>query len=334
MSLPVSIAAVLFGLATRGLDFDKTAVVTLIGFTSPVIIVVGIVGFCMLMYIINIKMDMVLYSRVVNSIRKFFYDLHAGDPANKMLMRQLPQSAYMPAYRDMPFGFVVLAFALFDTLYIGLGAHFLIASQIDGPLSVQRLGFSGYSRWGMVWFSIGVVAAFGAHFVAYYVFSKQREYSYLRATAIGIDIDGVLNRHREKFCEMALSKLNKQLKPDEIKVLPVRENTGLAQPITRDDERAIFNDPQYWVDMPVLDGAADVIKTIKSSYLLPVHVFTHRPWPDVAVRQGASRQQMRALRKSWRNAADAMARRANVKECVRMWVNHPALRKTSDQGWL
>jgi uncharacterized HAD superfamily protein len=321
MSLPVSIAAVLFSFAARGLDFDRATVITLFEFTSPILMVVGFVGFCMLMYIINIKMDVVLYSRVVNSIRKFFYDLYDSDHTNKMLMRQLPQSASIPAYGDMPFGFVVLAFALFDTLYISFGVHLLITIEIGGASSVNALGFGGYSRWEMLSYSIAVTAAFAAHFLAYYLFSRYREYAYLRATAIGIDIDGVLDQHREKFCEMAASKLNKQLRPQDIKMLPVHENTGLNPPITRADERAIFNDPQYWVEMPVLDGAAEAIKTIRDSYLLPVHIFTHRPWPDLSAGQGATREEMRDLRRSWRIAADGMARRANVKECVRQWVN-------------
>jgi hypothetical protein len=321
MSLPVSIAALLFGLAAHGLQFDQPTVIALLGFTAPILIVVGLVGFCMLMYIINIKMDVVLYSRVVNSIRKFFYDLHDGDHTNKMLMRQLPQSASIPAYRDMPFGFVVLAFALFNTLYIALGTHLLITAEIGGASSAKALGFGLYSRWGVALYSIGVAAAFAAHFLAYGLFSRHREYAYLRATAIGIDIDGVLNRHREWFCEMASRKLGKQLRPEDIKVLPVHENAGLNPPITRNDELAIFNDPEYWVDMPVLEGAADAIKTITRSYLLPVHIFTYRPWPDKSVGPGFSREQMRELRRSWRNAADTMARRANVKECVRLWVN-------------
>jgi hypothetical protein len=44
MSLPVSIVAVLFGLAGRGTDFDKTAV-SLLGLASPIFIVVGVLAF-------------------------------------------------------------------------------------------------------------------------------------------------------------------------------------------------------------------------------------------------------------------------------------------------
>src|SRR5579864_2583154 len=92
MSLPASIFAVLVGFVGRGPDVDKVSVL-LIGLAFPVFIAISAVGFCMMIYIINMKMDVVLYSRVVNSIRKFFYDAHDTDQTNKLLMRQLPQSA-------------------------------------------------------------------------------------------------------------------------------------------------------------------------------------------------------------------------------------------------
>lgn len=320
MSLPASFFAILVGFVGRGPDIDKVSV-SLIGLVFPVFIAVGAVGFCMMIYIINMKMDVVLYSRVVNSIRKFFYDAHDTDQTNKLCMRQLPQSAYIPPYRDISFGFVILAFAIFDVVYLALGIHLFIGTHINGASSVQALGFGGYTRTEFETFLAVVVAAFGLHFLAYYLFSRQREFSYLQASAIGIDIDGVLNQHREKFCEMAARKLKKAIYPDEIKVLPVHENAGLSHAITRDDERAIFNDPEYWVDMPALEGAADAIKAIKRSFLLPVHIFTHRPWPDLSVGGGADRATVRAVRKLWRDAADRMVQQANAKECVRLWVN-------------
>src|SRR5262249_20273296 len=92
-------------------------------------------------------------------------------------------------------------------------------------------------------------------------------------------------------------------------------------PITRDDERAIFNDPEYWLEMPVLEGAADAIRTIRRSLLLPVHIFTHRPWPDLSLREGIDRTDIQAARRSWRSAADEMLKRAEAKHCVRLWVN-------------
>src|ERR1700746_3517372 len=78
MSLPLPMLAVLFGFVGKSETLEKTAI-SLLGVASPFFVGVGIVGFCMVIYIINLKMDVVLYSRVVNSIRKYFYDVFDAD---------------------------------------------------------------------------------------------------------------------------------------------------------------------------------------------------------------------------------------------------------------
>ena len=316
MSLPLPVLGVLFGLIDRNENFEKVEI-SLLGVAAPFFLGVGIVGSCMVAYIINLKMDVVLYARVVNSIRKYFYDGFEGSHQNKLLMRQLPQSAYVPAYHDRPFASVVLAFAIFNTLYIVFGLHLLLLTQLNGIRSLDQLGFLTYSRTETA--SIVTVAflLFCAHFVGYLLFARDREYSYLRGSAIGIDIDGVLNKHREKFCEMAAAKLGKRIRPEDIKLLPVHENTNLSDQITRLDERSIFNDPDYWTSMPELDGAADAIKSIKTAFLLPVHIFTHRPWPDVRLADSEDKM----LRRTWRSAASIMAARANAGLFEKLWIH-------------
>ncbi len=115
---------------------------------------------------------------------------------------------------------------------------------------------------------------------------------------------------------MAATKLGKCIRPEDIKVLPVHENAHLAEQITRADERCIFNDPEYWTSMPALEGAVDSIKSIRTGFLLPVHIFTHGPWPDV--RPDESNE--KALQRGWRLAARAMARKANAKAYARLLV--------------
>ena len=315
MSLPLPVLGVLFGLIGRNENFEKAAL-SLLGVASPFFVGVGVVGSCMVAYIINLKMDVVLYARVVNSIRKYFYDSFEGSHPNKLLMRQLPQSAYVPKYHDRPFASVVLAFATFNALYVAFGIHLLLLTQINGIDSLAQLGFSTYTRGETLGITVLVFLLFCTHFVAYGLFARYREFSYLRGSAIGIDIDGVLNKHREKFCEMAAAKLGKHIRPEDIKVLPVHENSNLSEQITRSDERRIFNDPEYWTSMPALDGAADAIKSIKAAFLLPVHIFTHRPWPDVRLIDNADQ----TVRRSWRGAASTMAARAGVRLFARLFV--------------
>ena len=319
MSLPAPLLAVLFGLSERGTNFEKSALL-LLTLTSPILIVVSIAGFCMMMYIINLKMDVVLYSRVVNSIRKYFYDAHDADHSNKLLMRYLPQSAYSPPYRDAPFGFVILTFAIFDALYLCVGGYIIFAWHVKAVSTLGDLVTGTYSMNDRVPFILLFFALVSVHFVAYWTFARFREFSYLRANAIGIDIDGVLNKHRERFCDLVSARLGKSISPNEIRVLPVHENEDLSSPITRSDERKIFNDPSYWLDMDPLEGAADAIRSIKQSYLLPVHIFTHRPWPDALVDGAITGVEACTFRKSWRAAANEVARRAGAKWYTRSWV--------------
>jgi uncharacterized HAD superfamily protein len=167
-------------------------------------------------------------------------------------------------------------------------------------------------------FGIAAIAIllFCAHFIVYSAIARYREFSYLRGAAIGIDIDGVLNKHREKFCEIAAAKLDKHIQPEDIKVLPVHENAHLINHITRADESSIFNNTDYWTTMPPLEGVADSIKSLRTGFMLPVHIFTHRPWPDV--RPNYSNE--KTLRRSWRSAARTMAEQANANACFRLWV--------------
>lgn len=231
-------------------------------------------------------------------------------------MRQLPQSAYVPRCHDRPFASVVLAFAIFNTLYVVFGLHLLLLILVNRIDSLSELGLSTYTRWEALSVAAVALLLFCVHFIGYVLFARYREFSYLRGAAIGIDIDGVLNKHREKFCEMAVAKLGKRIRPDDIKVLPVHENADLSEPITRADERRIFNDPEYWINMPELEGAADAMKSIRSAFLLPVHVFTHRPWPDVRPSDNVDSYFWRG----WRSAATAMATRAGTGFLPKLWV--------------
>jgi hypothetical protein len=46
---------------------------------------------------------------------------------------------------------------------------------------------------------------------------------------------------------MAAAKLGKHIRPEEIKLLLVHENTNPSEQITRSDECRIFNDLHYWM---------------------------------------------------------------------------------------
>ncbi len=61
--------------------------------------------------------------------------------------------------------------------------------------------------------------------------------------------------------------------------MPVYECPSLN--ITIEDERKVFNDPEYWTEMPPIKGSADIIRRLKNIYNLDIYIFTYRPWPDL-----------------------------------------------------
>lgn len=94
---------------------------------------------------------------------------------------------------------------------------------------------------------------------------------------LGVDIDGVVNHHREHFCRLLELQTAKRLSPDAITVIPVRGIPGCD--VTEADEHAVFNWPAYWVDMPVVPDAPHVLTQIRSRGIF-VWLFTRRPWPN------------------------------------------------------
>jgi uncharacterized HAD superfamily protein len=126
-------------------------------------------------------------------------------------------------------------------------------------------------------FIIIFLIVFIIHIITYYFLSRNREYGYLRSNIIGVDIDGVLNKHREMFCDVLYKNTGKKLDPGSIKHIPVHEsNLG----VTREEELGVFNSPDYWIDMPVRDGIKSNIDKLRNSLNFDIMVFTYRPWPE------------------------------------------------------
>ena len=264
MSIPISAVAVFFQIAR-----DKEQILIMVHqYKFPlftVLICISFIGVGIFSYITNLRLDTILYARVVNGIRKVFYDKWDEDINLKLRVRTLPQSAQLPHYFERSyFSPVVLVFGLMNSLYFFL-AFYLCFYIILREAIVIGLAF--------------VVL----HLAIYSLYSRHRERAYLKSNILGIDIDGVLNRHRDKFCELLYETSQKTIKPDEIKVIPVHENGNFN--ITRGDERQVFNEPSYWKEMYVIDDAAEIIRKLKNSFKLKVYIFTYRPWPDNPIKE-------------------------------------------------
>ncbi len=87
----------------------------------------AVVGLCVLGYIINIRCDAILYARVVNGIRCYFYDRAPLDIATQNQIRVLPVDTKLPRYFEPTyFGFVVAVFAIIGAAYFWVGVYYVL----------------------------------------------------------------------------------------------------------------------------------------------------------------------------------------------------------------
>ena len=121
MALPVTLVAAAIGFSSK--QQDVLIIISNLGpLLSTLSLVIATVGLCVLLYVINLRMDVLLYARTVNGIRKYFYDQAKTSLDEKLRMRVLPQSPSLPEYFEWRFFLpVVTSFALFNSFYFSLG---------------------------------------------------------------------------------------------------------------------------------------------------------------------------------------------------------------------
>ena len=286
VSIPVGVVIVSISLIGKANDGGFRIC---LGFLpSAALMLLGAVGLLVMLYITNLRIDALLYARSVNGIRSYF--LGRSDLSLKEVVhsRVLPSQIHIPRFLEKTyFGFVVAAFALIDSFYASLGLAstnlcffnmYSIGNQLNSRLAPAAASF-------LVFFAI--------HLIAYGWLAWYRERCYLRSNAIGVDIDGVLNKHRDHFARLLNAVTPHNLQPSDITHIPVHEDP--AKTITQHDCNLVFNNLTYWTDMPPIEFAPQVLKRLRGSFGLRVYVFTHRDWPQA--KDKSSRQ---TLEKNWR----------------------------------
>ncbi|HEX7320180.1 MAG TPA: hypothetical protein VF399_07485 [bacterium] len=270
MALPLSAVAVLLRLTSlpEALQlcekFKDFLIIVLLSFVF--------IGILVSIYIINHRFDAILYARTVNGIRKYFYDNSKIDINFKLHMRSLPQCPYIPKYYEPWFFFpVVMVFAIINSLYACAALYIFLNIPASNDLKSLSFGIGCMIIYVCLWL---------IHTLIYEILARRRETKYLKSNILGIDIDGVLNKHREQFCNLLREKTNNiiSIKPEDIHYMPVHKDPNLN--VTRDHELAVFNDPQYWKDMPIIEHAYDSIRDLRNKFKLKIYVFTWRGWPE------------------------------------------------------
>ncbi len=234
-------------------------------------LIIAIVGLMFFWYVLNLRLDALLYARTINGIRKYFYDRNDTlDKPNNYRTRVLPQSIFIPKYNEPSFiAPLLLFFTTINYIYIfisyqGFKYYFGVANLFTTEWSLLELGAI-------------FVLTFALHFGLYTLLTSYREYSYLQSNIIGIDIDGVLNTQKEHFCKYLTLKTGKIISPKLITKIPVHDIPRIG--ISRQDELSVFNDPKYWINLPPDKNASAEIEHLRNSTRLKIHLFTSRSWP-------------------------------------------------------
>jgi len=300
MALPITLYSAIIGLSPQIGQFIYALAVL----ASIVSLIIAFVGFFVLLYIVNLRMDVILYARTVNSIRKHFYDNADLDLETKLRMRTLPQTSSQPGYFEPSYFLpVVASFSVFNTVYLilGLVLFFVPLPSISGIATLNSI--MELAKDVPLWIWIVSSVFFLTHLTGYYLIAHHRELTYLKSYILGVDIDGVLNKHRQHFCNLLKVLLNKQLDPELISRIPVHEQPSLD--ISRNEERQIFNNPRYWTEMPCKKNAAPNIRKLRNALKLQIHIFSHRPWPSDGILRKS------CTRKEWENAGILMFKSSN-----------------------
>lgn len=323
MSLPITLIALFVGLSSKSEEF--LAVISNIGpLLSAILFVISLVGFGVLLYVISLRMDAILYARTINAIRKRFFDETSLDIDTKLRTRVLPQTPFQPEYLEhLYFLPVVMSFALFNTFYL------FWALTLAGGTELTNISFETIPRWA--WLGIAFLIV---HYGVYRWYARDREHSYLKSYAVGVDIDGVLNRHREHFCRLLEQNVNIRVAANGITTIPLHDCPALE--VTREHENHVFNDPRYWVEMPLIDSAVQNLARLRNLNL-EVHIFSHRAWPNTS---GMNKKDREAIHKQWRDQASALVSKAYADKWLQRTINVIRLRigiaehKDARVGWL
>jgi uncharacterized HAD superfamily protein len=324
MGIPFALYSAIIGLSSPMGQFVNALTIL----AAVVSLAISIVGFLVMLYIVNLRMDVILYARTVNGIRKHFYDRADLDINSKLHLRTLPQTPTLPGYFEPIFFLpVVMSFAVFNTLYFVLGVTILFSPlpNISGLTLGSFAGlWSGIPIW--IWAVVMVIVSLFLHPLSYFGVTRHREMTYLRSYSVGIDIDGVLNEHKEHFCKLLYQLTGKKLHPECILRIPVHEDPRHG--VTTEDEKTVFNNLQYWLEMPCSKSAPLSIRKLRNELKLKIYIFTYRPWPNGKIRQN------RAALKEWEDAALLVYKQSNfaLPRLLRKLKRHNSLHNCAEKA--
>lgn len=236
---------------------------TLLG---TVFILIGIIEVFVISYLSSLRAEALLYARQINRIRNVLYSEHilgenVEDIHNRKILLSQDQK---PDYNDRgQFFYIVIVLGCFSAFYSSFGAYKLLQSFF--PSSCYRLLSVAVAL------CMFLISLFSYYRVCLHKENGEDYYSRI----IGVDIDGVLNKHEITFAKICNIINETTLSPSEITTLPVH-NSGI---ISLKQEQAVFRTKEYWDEQVLAEGAHYyLIEEIMNEYGYKPYIFTWRDW--------------------------------------------------------
>lgn len=234
-----------------------------------VFVAIGVIEILVVAYLTSLRSEALMYARQINRIRSVLYskELLGKDPReinNKKIMLSQDKK---PDYKDKgQFIFIVLVLGAFASFYFSFGTYKLLTNYY---------GYDNIKRIVLISLTSGMAIFLISYFVYCYISISNENGTAYYKNIIGVDIDGVLNRHEETFVSILKQVTNKEICVSDIKSLPVHMSTN----VTRQDEHKVFQTKEYWEQQELSDDAKEcLIQEIKNKLGFKVFVFTWRDW--------------------------------------------------------
>nr|WP_299214381.1 hypothetical protein [uncultured Allomuricauda sp.] len=237
------------------------------------LLIISLAGFCLFLYILNVRHDAILYAKTVNKVRRYFYDNSNLSIEEFESYLGLPIVTIKPSYFDRTiFLPLVLVFALVNSGFLYAAFYFrrLCSEYIFLFSYVGDFKISSAISYISLLFLI-------THFGMWFWLSQHRENKYLQSYRIGVDIDGVLNEQTDHFIKWLYIMTGKKIAKEEILEIPVHLNKNLN--VSEYEEWLVFNCREYWETLPQKENAFYRLKTLQKTFGYDLRIFSYRPWP-------------------------------------------------------
>ena len=183
----ISTPSVFLAFITK-LDFQIPTNFIFIKIITLIFLVLSIIGFCLFIFIVNLRTDAILYARTVNGIRNFFYENSELKNLSDLKYRVLPTNTTKPKYFEKShFLSVIFTFSIINSLYFILSIYLLYEYQ---NLFIEKsliFHITSNKILYISFISLFIICNF-IHIKLYKYLSWRKENFYLKSNKIGIEI--------------------------------------------------------------------------------------------------------------------------------------------------